>query len=111
MFFTMKHSVIAVVGQLPNAPISDWIVDRACEIGNEYTLPDSLRFKLMIHKFCDRVTRTMYSNSHDPLGLQPPGDLAALMSAWETGLGSLELEFCQQWSSEPSSSSSIFPPS
>lgn len=83
----------AVAGHLPNAPF-DWMVDRSCELGNIYTLPDSIRFKLMIQRICHRVTQAMSTISYDSITAQspPPGEVSSLMISWQNDMAHFESE-------------------
>jgi hypothetical protein len=83
----------AVAGHLPNAPF-DWMIDRACEDENLYTLPDSLRFKLMIQRTCHRITQAMSTISYDPITAQspPPGEVSSLMMSWQNDMAHFESE-------------------
>jgi hypothetical protein len=83
----------AVAGHLPNAPF-DWLIDRSCELGNIYTLPDSIRFKLMIQRICHRVTQAMATISYDPITAQspPPGEVSSLMMSWQNDMAHFESE-------------------
>ena len=81
-------------GQLPNAPFG-WTIDRACEVGNMYTLPDTLRFKLVIQRYCHRLTTAMRSISYDPISVQPPlpGELQSFIITWRNDIAVLEMNW------------------
>ena len=86
-----KHSAGLIVGQLPNTPF-DWTIDRACEIGNAFTLPEGLRFKLIIHRYCDRITRVMSGNSNHLHSFETRSQQSLSIMAWDTDLTMLEDE-------------------
>jgi len=71
----------------------DWSIDRACEIGNQYTLPDDMRYHLILSRFCDRVTRIMSGNTANPLGMPEDGERVLLMNVLEEDLNTLEAQF------------------
>lgn len=86
----MNHSSGAMVGQLPNAPF-DWTIDRACEIGNIYTLPDELRFKLIIQRYCNRVTKAMWNISYDLVTVHLSNRRSSFVEeSWENDIAMLE---------------------
>lgn len=80
-----------VVGQLPNAPF-DWTIDRACEIGNIYTLPDDIRFKLIIQRYCNRVTKIMWNIVYDVSTAQLSNRPLSFVESWERDMTTLEIE-------------------
>lgn len=88
-----KYSSSAVSGQLPTAPF-DWTIDRACELGNIYTLPDALRFKLIVQRYCHRVSKAMCSISYDCMSPQtpPPGEPSSFMMSWQNDMAAFESE-------------------
>lgn len=71
----------------------DWSIDRACELGNPYTLPDDMRYHLILLRFCDRVTRIMSGNNSSPLGMPADGERVLLMNILEEDLNTLEAQF------------------
>ena len=79
------------MGQLPNPPF-DWTIDRACEIGNMYTLPDELRFKLVIQRYCHRVTKTMWNISYDPITVHLSDRRSSFTELWGNDIAMLENE-------------------
>jgi len=70
------------------------MIDRACEKGDLYTLPDSLRLKLMIQRICHRITQAMATISYDPITAQspPPGEVTSLMVSWQNDMAHFESE-------------------
>jgi len=68
----------------------DWGIDRACEVGNSYTLPDDMRYHLILLRFCDRVTKLMSGNMSSPLGLPADSERVLLMNLLEEDLDALE---------------------
>ena len=45
-----------------------------------YNLPEELAVRLRIEKFCDKVTKGLYSNRSDPVGLASDDQRAAMVS-------------------------------
>ena len=71
----------------------EWSIERACEVGNSYTLPDSMRYHLKLLRFCDRVTKIMSGNNASPLGMPPDSERVLLMNILEEDLDILEAQF------------------
>ncbi|KAE9369652.1 hypothetical protein N431DRAFT_427821 [Stipitochalara longipes BDJ] len=80
-------------GAPPQMAGIDWSIDRACEVGNQYTLPDDMRYHLILSRFCDRVTRIMSGNNASPLGMPADGDRVLLMNVLEQDLNTIEAQF------------------
>jgi hypothetical protein len=59
----------AVFGPPPLNPNYNWVLDRACEDGNPYSLTKDIRNTLLIYRFMDRVNQLMSSNVIEPTGL------------------------------------------
>jgi hypothetical protein len=78
----------------------DWSIDRACEIGNPYTLPDDMRYHLILLRFCDRVSKIMSGNNSSPLGMPADGERMLLMNVLEEDLNTLEAQFSGRISRE-----------
>ena len=90
----------AFQGAPPLLGCFDWSIDRACEIGNHYTLPDDMRYHLILVKFCDRVTKIMSGNLSSPLGMPADGERVLLMNVLEDDLDTLEAQFSGKLSRE-----------
>lgn len=45
-----------------------------------FNLPRQIRSRLEIEKFCDKVTKNLYSNRRDPLGLSGDDERSTLRS-------------------------------
>jgi hypothetical protein len=54
------------------------------------TLPDELSTHLKISKFCNKVTKSLYTNSSDPIGLVPEKEQPTIMSILRTEYQDLE---------------------
>lgn len=70
------------MGHLPHAPF-DWTIDRACENENARSLPEDLRLKLVIQRYCNRITKLIWEVDFD----QIPVD-----AGWVNELATLEKE-------------------
>jgi hypothetical protein len=89
----MVISMSAHQGTPPLMGCFEWSIDRACEVGNSYTLPDSMRYHLILLRFCDRVTKIMSDNNASPLGMPPDSERVLLMNVLEEDLNTLEAQF------------------
>lgn len=58
--------------------------------GNVLDLPQDLLLQLRIEKFCERVSRTLYQNSLDPLGIISEMEQGTSMSMLRTEYRELE---------------------
>ena len=57
----------------PASTLYDWTLEPDPSREESYQIPAELGARLNIEKFCDKVTRTLYSNRNDPLGLLDDG--------------------------------------
>ncbi|KUJ11501.1 uncharacterized protein LY89DRAFT_226498 [Mollisia scopiformis] len=56
--YIASQCVSASIGQQSVLP-SDWVIDQACILDNQYTLPDNLRYHLLICKFIAKANNVM----------------------------------------------------
>jgi hypothetical protein len=70
-----------------------WATDRACEVGNEHTVPEPLRQHLIIQRFSNKVGQYFGGTRSDPLGLPSEGELHVLMNVFEQELDTIEAGF------------------
>lgn len=72
-------SVATGYGQPPST-----LFDETLSPGNlmdpSFNLPREIRSRLEIEKFCDKVTKNLYSNRRDPLGLSGDDERSTLRS-------------------------------
>jgi hypothetical protein len=71
----------------------DWTIDRACEVGTKYTLPDEIRHHLIMQRICYRITKAMSGNGSDPSGLPLENERYILLNMFETDINTAEGEF------------------
>jgi hypothetical protein len=71
----------------------DWSIDRACETGNLYSLPDDMRYHLIIQRLCHRITKTMSSNVSHQNGLPPDNERYLMMNLLENDIDAAEGQF------------------
>jgi hypothetical protein len=78
----MANSVTMSIGQPSTLPC-DWAINRPCELGNKYTLPDNLRHRLLIYKYIARVNSVMAGNDGSPTGYPDENESCVLMAMLE----------------------------
>lgn len=83
-------SVATGYGQPPGT-IYDWALEPASLKNADYRLPEELKIRLRIEKFCDRVTRTLYNGRPDPTEFISVEKLM-LVRVLESELREMELE-------------------
>lgn len=69
---------------------SDWAIDHACEIGSNYTVPENLRYHLLIRRFLARVDKAMTKRTRSPTGQPMQKESDGLMRLLECDLEDLE---------------------
>ena len=47
----------------------DWTLEPSTLKDPSYLLPEELSHRIQIERFCDKVTKALYSNPSDPVGL------------------------------------------
>ncbi|PGH02155.1 hypothetical protein AJ79_07701 [Helicocarpus griseus UAMH5409] len=53
----------------PSQTLIDWTLSSPESLDQNFKLPKEIKCRLDIEKFCDKVTRGLYSNPRDPVGL------------------------------------------
>jgi hypothetical protein len=64
----MGSRVATGYGQ-PSPTLYDWTLSSSDTIDQNFRLPAEIRSRLDIEKFSDKVSKTLYSNRRDPVGL------------------------------------------
>lgn len=75
------HSVATGYG-LPPATVYDWTLSPPADAteAKNLRLPDEIEARLRIEKFCDKVTKRLYGNDRDPVGLASEEQRAVMAS-------------------------------
>lgn len=68
----------------------------------DYRLPGDLAIRLRIEKFCDRVTKALYSSKPEPVEFVS-ADKLVIVQILESELREMEVEFGRDISGKPSS--------
>jgi hypothetical protein len=91
------------MGMLPTTPF-DTTIDLACQTGTIYTLPDNMRIKLMLQRYCYKVTQAVCKYSSMPQELQSHEGTRPFELPWQKeidlldkGLDSIERENCHRF--------------
>lgn len=87
----LLDSVATGYGQPPGT-IYDWALEPASLRDADYHLPEDLRIRLRIEKFCDRVTRALYSSKPEPAEFISSEKLL-IVQLLESELKDMEVEF------------------
>ncbi|KAL8766034.1 MAG: hypothetical protein Q9209_007063 [Squamulea sp. 1 TL-2023] len=64
----VSQRVATGYGQPPST-VFDWALVSPATNGSNYRLPEEVEIRLSIERFCNKVTRSFYTNKMDPLGL------------------------------------------
>ncbi|KAL2219139.1 hypothetical protein M432DRAFT_609996 [Thermoascus aurantiacus ATCC 26904] len=89
----VAQNVATGYGQPPGT-LYDWALEPASLKDADYRLPDELRIRLRIEKFCDRVAKGLYSSKPEPAEFVSAEKLV-MVRILESELKEMELEFGQ----------------
>ncbi|KAI9773095.1 MAG: hypothetical protein M1840_008216 [Geoglossum simile] len=87
----VAQSVGTGYGQPPSSHY-DWTLEPMASREASYNLPEELAVRLRIEKFCDKVTKGLYSNRSDPVGLANDDQRATMVSLLVREFEDLEME-------------------
>ncbi|KAJ5114678.1 transcriptional regulator family: Fungal Specific TF [Penicillium alfredii] len=87
----VAQNVATGYGQPPST-IYDWALEPASLKDADYRLPDDLAIRLRIEKFCDRVTKALYSSKPEPAEFISAEKLV-VVQILESELREMEVEF------------------
>ncbi|KAJ5894996.1 hypothetical protein N7495_006687 [Penicillium taxi] len=90
----VAQNVATGYGQPPST-IYDWALEPASLKDADYHLPDDLAIRLRIEKFCDRVTKSLYSSKPEQAEFISVEKLV-LVQILESELREMEVEFGQE---------------
>ena len=69
MFWLLiSRSVATGYGQPPST-LYDWTLSWSESVDPNFKLPEGIKPRLEIERFCDKVTKALYANQRDPVGL------------------------------------------
>ena len=86
------HPIISVATGYGQPPISyyDWTLGPHSSNESSFQLPEESEARLLIERFCDKVTQTLYSKYADPVGLPNDTERSTLMKLLMSNLQELE---------------------
>ncbi|OQE78450.1 hypothetical protein PENNAL_c0056G09495 [Penicillium nalgiovense] len=87
----VAQNVATGYGQPPST-IYDWALEPASLRDADYRLPDDLAIRLRIEKFCDRVTKALYSSKPEPADFIS-ADKFVVVQVLESELRDMDVEF------------------
>ncbi|KAL4873252.1 hypothetical protein BDV12DRAFT_160684 [Aspergillus spectabilis] len=76
----------------PPCTLYDWTLSSQESMDPNFKLPESVRHRLDIEKFCDKVTKALYTNRRDPVGLCGSQERSTLTSLLSRDLDELETQ-------------------
>lgn len=82
-------SVATGYGQPPSTHY-DWTLAAHDSAIPSFQLPEEAEARLLIEQYCNQVTKTLYANEFDPLGLPSEFERSGLMSLLASDLKKLE---------------------
>ncbi|KAJ5780980.1 hypothetical protein N7457_006140 [Penicillium paradoxum] len=94
----VAQNVATGYGQPPST-MYDWALEPASLRDADYRLPDDLAIRLRIEKFCDRVTKALYSSKPEPAEFISTEKLL-VVQVLENELRDMDLEFDGKLSAE-----------
>jgi Fungal specific transcription factor domain len=75
----------------PSMTVYDWTLGpKPIENNPNYELPTPILTRLLIEKFVDKVSRTLYMSDHDPVGLAPDNERRQYVSLLSNSYADLE---------------------
>lgn len=82
-------SITSSIGQQPLFTV-DWAIDRACQTGNVYELPENTRHRLLIQQFSCYVSQVMSENRQNPTGIPSENEIGTTLAFLERGFEDLQ---------------------
>lgn len=84
-----RRRVATGYGQ-PPCTLYDWTLSSSDTIDPNFKLPESIKPRLEIERFCDKVTKLLYANRRDPVGLSSDQERSSLISFLSRDFDDLE---------------------
>ncbi len=118
----MFDRVATGYGQPPST-VYDWTLAPVSPNATSFKLPYEAEARLLIEKFCNKVTKSIYSNENDPVGLTSDLERSILTRILVQDLEDLETKIrssgsptcklavhiaCSLWAEQPKGSSRLF---
>lgn len=74
----------------PPSTLYDWTLSSIDSMDANFKLPEDINSRLEIEKFCDKVTKVLYTNRRDPVGLCSDQERSPLISFLSRDFDALE---------------------
>ncbi|KAJ5430125.1 hypothetical protein N7491_007141 [Penicillium cf. griseofulvum] len=74
----------------PSSTLYDWTLSSNDSHDPNFKLPEDIRPRLEIEKFCDKVTRALYTNRRDPVGLTSDHERSTMIAFLSRDFDDLE---------------------
>lgn len=86
----ISRRVATGYGQPPST-LYDWTLSSSDSMDANFKLPEDIWPRLEIEKFCDKVTKALYTNRRDPVGLCSDQERSTLISFLSRDFDELEV--------------------
>ncbi|KAJ5903169.1 hypothetical protein N7504_005552 [Penicillium tannophilum] len=80
----------------PPSTLYDWTLSSSDSLDPNFKLSGDMKSRLEIEKFCDRITRALYTNRRDPVGLTSDQERNTMISFLSRDYDELEEQFKPQ---------------
>lgn len=87
---TIWPSRVATGYGQPPSTLYDWTLSWSESVDPNFKLPENIRSRLEVEKFCDKVTKGLYTNERDPVGLYGSQERSTLISFLSRDFSNLE---------------------
>lgn len=87
----LSSRVATGYGQPPST-LYDWTLSSGESADPNFKLPSDIRSRLDIENFCDKITKALYNNRRDPVGLSSDSERSAVVSLLSRDFDDLEDE-------------------
>ncbi|KAJ5574299.1 uncharacterized protein N7459_008726 [Penicillium hispanicum] len=74
----------------PPSTLYDWTLSSSDSLDPNFRLPGDMKPRLEIEKFCDKITRALYTNRRDPVGLTSDRERTTMISFLSRDFDELE---------------------
>ena len=85
----ISRRVATGYGQPPST-LYDWTLSWSESVDPNFKLPEGIKPRLEIERFCDKVTKALYANQRDPVGLCNDQERSSLISFLSRDFDELE---------------------
>ncbi|KAK2797559.1 hypothetical protein FQN50_009154 [Emmonsiellopsis sp. PD_5] len=83
----------------PSQTLFDWTLSATESIDQHFNLPTEVKSRMDIEKFCDKVSKSLYSNRRDPVGLSSDDERYIMITILTKDFEDLESQLRQEHNS------------